>query len=364
MSYLLRISQNFNSTALTSSELAYYARQILLPSIGTIGQRKLKVARVLVVGAGGLGCPILQSLAGAGVGHISIIDGDDISTSNLSRQWLYSHKDKGKNKAVSATERLKEINTFIEFKALPLMLDQENAFELIKSHDLVIDASDTLEARYLIDDACTELNCPWVHAAIYRERAQFSVFWARYGASFRLLYPNPSMAPSCSETGILGAFASLIGNMQALETIKLITGNAIPKVGQLISFDSEKHDLHIFTIPKAVPPKLYGDGADCNTEFAVSVEALEKLIMSTEQFVILDIRDNKEFDNNSIKGAISYPAEYILGNGYDTAIKGNILLVCEEGLISSMLAKAMNQQSRKFYYLEGGLKAWRDQNSC
>ena len=364
MSYLLRISQNFNSTALTSSELAYYARQILLPSIGTIGQRKLKVARVLVVGAGGLGCPILQSLAGAGVGHISIIDGDDISISNLSRQWLYSHKDKGKNKAVSAAERLKEINTFIEIKALPLMLDQENAFELIKSHDLVIDASDTLEARYLIDDVCTDLNCPWVHAALYRERAQFTVFWARYGASFRLLYPNPSMAPSCSETGILGSFASLIGNMQAIETIKLITGNATPKVGQLISLDSEKHDLHIFSIPNVTPPKLYSGDADCSTKFAVPVKDLEKLIISTEQFVILDIRDKNNFDNSSITGAISYPAEYILENGYDSANTGRVLLLCDEGLISSMLAKAMNQQSRKFYYLEGGLKAWRDQNSC
>ena len=358
MSYLLRVSKNFNSSDLTSAELSYYAKQLLLPGIGITGQRKLKVARVLVIGAGGLGCPILQSLAGAGVGHISIVDGDDISISNLSRQWLYRYEDKGKNKAISATKRLFEINNFIKLDAHPTMLDHANARKLIKSHDLVIDATDGLDVRYLIDDFCADLNCPWIHAGLYKYKAQLTVFWNTYGASFRKLYPEPTIAPSCSETGILGAHASLIGNMQAIEAVKIITGMSMPRIGELITFDLEKNNLHRFYNPEVKPPKLHSDDFDCNSEYTVSIKALQKSIISEDRFTILDIRDKKKFDENCIDNAIYYPAERILEEGLDHISTKKILLICEEGLISAMLSNAMNQQSKDIFYLEGGMQAW------
>ena len=360
MSFLLRISENFNSTDLTPVEMSYYARQILLPGIGITGQRKLKVARVLVVGAGGLGCPILQSLAGAGIGHISIIDGDNISISNLSRQWLYRYEDKNKNKAVSAAKRLFEINSFIKLEAHSMMLDHKNAHKLIKSHDLVIDATDGLDVRYLIDDTCSKLNRPWIHAALYKDKAQFTVFWDTYGASFKKLYPEPSLVPSCSETGILGAYASLIGNMQAIEAIKIITGKSMPKVGELISFDLEKNKQEIFYNPNTKKPRLYSDNYKFYHDNSVSIKTLQKSITSGDYFKILDIRDRKKFDKKCIVNAIYYPAEKILEEGLDHINSDKILLVCEEGLISAMLANAMNQQSKNVYYLEGGMLAWTD----
>ena len=360
MSFLLRISEDFNSIDLTPVELSYYARQILLPGIGITGQRKLKVARVLVVGAGGLGCPILQSLAGAGIGHISIIDGDNISISNLSRQWLHRYEDKNKNKAVSAAKRLFEINSFIKIEAHSMMLDHKNAHELIKSHDLVIDATDGLDVRYLIDDICSELNCPWIHAALYKDKAQLTVFWDTYGASFKKLYPEPSLVPSCSETGILGAYASLIGNMQAVEAIKIITGKSMPKVGELISFDLEKNKQDIFYNPNTKKPRLYSDNYEFYRDYSVSIKTLQKSTTSGEYFKILDIREKKKFDKKCIVNAIYYPAEKILEEGLDHISSDKILLVCEEGLISAMLANAMNQQSKNVYYLEGGMLAWTD----
>ncbi len=358
MSYLLRVSKNFNSTDLTSAELSYYAKQLLLPGIGIIGQRKLKVARVLVIGAGGLGCPILQSLTGAGVGHISIVDGDDISISNLSRQWLHRYEDEGKNKAISAAKRLFEINTFIKLEAHPVMLDHANARKLIKSHDLVIDATDGLDVRYLIDDVCADLNCPWIHAALYKDKAQLTVFWDTYGASFRKLYPEPSIVSSCLETGILGAYASLIGNMQAIEAIKIITGMSIPKIGELITFDLEKNNLHRFYNPEVKPPHLHSSDFENNSDYSISIKDLQKSIVSKDIFTILDIRDKAKFDDNCIDGAICYPAEKILEEGLDHFITTKILLICDEGTISALLANAMNQHSKDVFYLEGGMRAW------
>ena len=358
MSYLLRVSKNFNSIDLTSAELSYYAKQILLPGFGIVGQRKLKVARVLVIGAGGLGCPILQSLAGAGIGHISIVDGDDISISNLSRQWLHRYEDKDKNKAVSAAKRLFQINTFIKLEAHPMMLDHANARELIKSHDLIIDATDGLAVRYLIDDVCADLNCPWIHAALYKDKAQLTVFWDTYGASFRRLYPEPSVIPSCSETGILGAYASLIGNMQAIEAIKIITGMTVPKVGELVTLDLEKNNINTFYIPNVNPPRLYTDDYEYNSDYSLSIKALEKSVISDDSFTILDIRHRNKFDENCIDDAIYYPAERILEEGLDHINTANILLICEEGPVSALLANAMNQSSKDVFYLEGGMRAW------
>ncbi|MBL6828568.1 MAG: HesA/MoeB/ThiF family protein [Puniceicoccaceae bacterium] len=363
MSYLSRIAQIHASIDLSREELVYYARHILLPKIGLVGQRKLKAARVLIVGAGGLGCPVLQALAGAGVGRLTVVDGDQVAISNLSRQWLHRYADAGCNKAESAASALRALNPFIEVAAHPDMLTSENAQALIESHDLVVDATDVIDARYWIDEACEALDCPWVHAALYRERAQLTVFWASCGASFRKLYPEPSEAPSCSGAGMLGASASLVGNLQALEAIKLITGNAVPKIGDLVSLDATGLCLQSFKIPEVILPSAYKDESSRPSTRAMSVDSLQQALSIHEAVQVLDLRSQSLYDEGTIKGAVHYPAEKALEEGLPSNTQGKVVLVCEEGLISAILADALQHESEAIDYLEGGWQAWSVLNS-
>jgi len=359
MSYLSRIAQTHASIDLSREELAYYARHILLPGFGIDGQLQLKSARVLVVGAGGLGCPVLQALAGAGVGRLTVVDGDVVSVSNLSRQWLHRYAECGQNKATSACAILCELNPFIELVAEPRMLNRENAHELIEAHDCVIDATDDLDARYWIDDACAALDRPWIHAALYRERSQLTVFWARCGATFRKLYPEPSAAPTCSGAGMLGASASVVGNLQALEAIKLITGNAQPKIGELLSFDAAGLSLQSFMMPEVdMPECITTDGAARLSERALSVFALQQARSIHEPMALLDLRSGSDFEKGSIPGAIHYTDEQLLEDGLPQGLTGKVILLCEEGTISAILADALSSKSEHIYFLEGGLVAW------
>ncbi len=359
MSYLPRIAQASATMELSREELAYYARHILLPSIGTMGQRKLKTARVLVVGAGGLGCPVLQALAGAGVGHLTVIDGDIVAVSNLSRQWLHRYADAGQNKAVSAQHTLRQLNPFVEVAGQPAMLSPENAQALVEAHDLVVDATDDLDARYWIDDACAASDTPWVHAALYRERSQLTVFWANCGARFRGLYPEPAEAPSCAGAGMLGATASIVGNLQALECIKLITGNAQPKVGQLVSFDADVLALQSFQLPGVQQPTRIDDPAAKSPASGITQEALQQALSIHEPLQLLDLRSRSQYESGSIAGAHHYSAEQILEEGLPTHGASRIVLFCQEGSISQILVDALHaRESVKLQHLEGGYEAW------
>lgn len=359
MSYLSRIAQTHASIDLSREELAYYARHILLPSIGIGGQRKLKSACVLVIGAGGLGCPALQALAGAGVGHLTVVDGDTVAISNLSRQWLHRYSVAGGNKALSAQSTLQDLNPFIEVFALASMFDQENAHALVEAHDIVVDATDDLDVRYLIDDVCAELDRPWVHAALYRERAQLTVFWQSCGASFRKLYPEPGQAPSCSGAGMLGASASVVGNLQALEVIKLITGNSVPKIGELVSIDSAGLSLQSFQLLDVRPPQVIAvEDANHLSNLAMSAVALRQALSIHEPLTIIDLRTASEFEKAAIPNAQHLSEQAILENGLPDDRKGKTVLICEEGLISCMLADAFSSEDAPIYFLEGGMQAW------
>jgi len=360
MSYLLRIAQIYQGVELTRPELVYYARHILLPSIGIDGQRKLKSARVLVVGAGGLGCPVLQALAGAGVGRLTIIDGDTVHRSNLSRQWLHRFEDDGLNKALSAKKAVSAMNPFIEVVAEECMLCPENAAALIGAHDLVIDATDDLDVRYTIDDHCATLDRPWVHAALYRERSQLTVFWDRCGSSFRKLYPEPSGAPTCSGAGMLGASASVVGNFQAIEAIKLITGEGKPKIGELVSFDATGLSLQAFKMPNVNSPEsIPTDTATRLSELGLSVFALQQGRSIHEPMTLLDLRAGADFEKGTISGAIHYTDTRLLEEGLPEDARGKVLLLCEEGAVSLILADALSSRCPDIYFLEGGLRAWR-----
>jgi adenylyltransferase/sulfurtransferase len=362
MSYITRIALNYSSVDFSREELAYYARHILLPSVGFAGQCKLKAARVLVVGAGGLGCPVLQALAGAGVGHLTVADADEVSVSNLSRQWLHRFADRGQNKAMSAGASLRELNPFIEVVAVPEMLHAENSYDLVQSHDLVVDATDDLAVRYLIDDVCAELDLPWVHAALYRESAQMTVFWHHYGASFRALYPIPSAAPSCSGAGIFGVCASMVGNLQALEVIKLITGSSRPQLGTLVSINFSDLSQQSFRLsnvrsPSVILPNSLPDIPKC----AISVFELQQARSIHQALDLVDVRTLLDFERASISGARHVSAERILESGLSQTGSAKTVLICDTGWVSQILADALSRGTTSIYFLSGGMQAWEDE---
>jgi adenylyltransferase/sulfurtransferase len=359
MSYLLRIAEVYESLALSKEEIRYYARHLLLPGIGTHGQRQLKAARVLVVGAGGLGCPVLQALVGSGVGALTVIDGDCVDVSNLSRQWLHQYVDVGENKAVSAQQKLIGMNPFIQVLALSEMLDAQNADALIAAHDVIVDATDNMEVRYLIDEVCARYNRPWVHAALYRESAQLCVFWEASGARFKALFPERSEAPSCAGAGMLGASASAVANLQALEVIKLITGCGLPQVGTVVSLDSSKLQIQAFKLRGVQPPERIATRGDSLPEHACTVDSLRQRQSIGERLRLIDLRAERQFLSGTIPGAEHMAAELILGDGITRVANERLILFCEHGMVSSLLADALRCHGEcSVLHLEGGFSNW------
>lgn len=361
MSYLARIAEVYQGLAFSRQELAYYARHVLLPGVGTPGQKKLKAARVLVVGAGGLGCPVLQGIVGAGAGYVTVIDGDSVEWSNLSRQWLHGVDTVGQNKAKSAQRALAKLNPFVCVEARAEMLNVENAQALIAAHDLVVDATDNLEVRYLIDEQCDAFDRPWVHAALYRDRSQLSVFWARYGASFRALFPERSEASSCAAAGVLGAAAAMVGHLQALEVVKLITGCAEPSVGQLLSVNSATVEVQRFSLPGLRGPELFKD-EEVLPEHAMSLDALRQAYSIGLPLRVLDIRSRGQFAQSTLPDAVHCEVDEIFAGTYSFDPKLKTVLFCEQGDISGLVVDALRARgSDMLFHLEGGYHEWAGQ---
>ncbi len=238
---------------LSNEEKAQYSRHLILNEIGTEGQEKLKQAKVLVIGAGGLGCPILQYLTAAGVGTIGIIDNDVVDQSNLQRQILYTHNDIGKHKASVAASRLKLLNPYIHFNTYIEYLSKDNALQLFSEYDIIVDGSDNFPTRYLVNDAAVISNKPVVFGSIFKFEGQVSVFNYKNGPTYRCLFPNPPQAdavPNCSDIGVLGVLPGIIGAFQANEVIKLICEIGIPLSGKLLSYNALSMQQHIFSYQK------------------------------------------------------------------------------------------------------------------
>src|SRR5581483_3322266 len=226
---------------LTVDEVRRYSRHLIIPDVGKTGQRRLKGAKILCVGAGGLGSPALMYLAAAGVGTLGIVDFDVVDESNLQRQIIHGQSDVGRPKAVSAMESIREINPLVNVVLHEEHLDSDNALEIFSGYDLIVDGTDNFATRYLVNDACVLLGKPYVWGSIYRFDGQASVFWAEHGPCYRCLYPEPpppGMVPSCAEGGVLGVLCASIGSIQVNEAIKLITGIGEPIVGRLMIYDA------------------------------------------------------------------------------------------------------------------------------
>jgi adenylyltransferase/sulfurtransferase len=317
-----------------------YSRQILLPEMGLAGQEKLKTAKVLVVGAGGLGCPVLQYLVAAGVGNIGIVDDDTVDMTNLHRQILYSANDVGKNKAITAVEKLSILNPFVQLTAYPDHLTAENAAELINSYDLVIDGSDNFETRYLVNDFCVELNKPFVFGSILRFEGQVSVFNYQNGPTYRCLFPDAEEGDNCAEAGVIGIN----------EAIKIITGIGEPLSGKLLVINTLANSHSIFQFsrtaaafsgqsPTTVHSDLHADTSEMSYD---EFEALQQ--SDPEQVMLVDVREYYEFEADNFGGE-NIPLSEIPESISTFPTGKKIVFYCNSGKRSLQAAKLLTQSN-------------------
>ena len=347
---------------MTTEEKRRYARHIILPEIGLEGQQKLKQAKVLVVGAGGLGCPVLQYLTAAGVGTLGIIDFDTVDESNLQRQVLYSTEDIGKHKAAIAKEKLEKQNPYINLVSHVAHLTSANALEIISQYDIVVDGSDNFATRYLVNDACVILNKVLVFGSIFKFEGQVSVFNYKGGATYRCLYPEPPVegdVPNCAEIGVLGVLPGIVGTLQATEVIKIITGIGEVLSGKLLTLDALTMQFNTFTITVNTKnkkiDKLIDYDSFCGTVKEISVEELKQKIKSKEDFQLIDVREPKEYQLKNI-GGILIPLNELEKNLDKISREKEIVVYCASGVRSKKAMTILNKNDfNNVFNLKNGL---------
>lgn len=363
----------------SAEEKRYYSRQFLLSEIGVYGQEKLKDARVLVVGAGGLGCPVLSYLAGAGVGIIGIIDSDKVEQSNLQRQVLYGASQEGMYKAEAAETRLKDLNPHIVFNSYCERLTPQNAMSVIADYDIIVDATDNFPTRYLINDACVILDRPFVMGSIDRFQGQVSVLnWknkdGNYGPTYRCLFPEPptpETAPNCDQIGVLGVLPGIIGSLQATEVIKMICGIGDVLSGKLLVFDTLKSQSYSYKISRneeqvnragQLKDGLENfDYADfCHEVAAISVEQLKRKLQKKEPVQLWDVRETKEIEF-TLPDSESVPMSQLEEKTEKWSLNGKPLVIyCDYGISSKKAAHYIKTKtgSNNIFNLAGGIDAW------
>ena len=326
-----------------NEELKRYSRQISLPEIGLSGQEKLKQARVLMIGAGGLGCPVLQYLVGAGVGKIGIVDDDHVDISNLHRQILFSTEDVGSLKATTAKRKLEQLNPHAEITAYPARFTAEDAKSLCADYDLLIDGSDNFETRYLVNDTAVALNKPLVFGSILKFEGQVSVFNYQGGPDYRDVFPEPPSAadvPNCAEAGVLGVLPGIMGSYMANEAIKIICGIGEVLSGQLLLMNTLDNTTRIFRFSKQKATKHTANPAAKrpaeNLNQEISQAKLNAWLLETPESVfIIDVRESYEFEEQNI-GGINIPL-YNLGERVDELpLDKKLVFCCRSGQRSKM----------------------------
>jgi molybdopterin/thiamine biosynthesis adenylyltransferase/rhodanese-related sulfurtransferase len=370
---------------LSIDEIRRYSRHLIIPDVAMDGQKRLKNAKVLVVGAGGLGSPALMYLAAAGVGTLGIVDFDVVDESNLQRQIIHGQADIGRPKAVSAAESVAQINPYVQVNLHQIRLDSSNVMELFAQYDLIVDGTDNFATRYLVNDACVLLGKPYVWGSIYRFDGQASVFWAEHGPCYRCLYPEPpppGMVPSCAEGGVLGVLCASIGSIQVNEAIKLLTGIGEPLVGRLMVYDALEMSYHDIKVRKDPECAICGKNPTV-TELidyeafcgVVSEEAQEAAQGSTilatelkamqdagEDFLLVDVREPAEWEIVRIPGAILIPKGELPAHLSELPQDKPIVVYCKSGVRSAeALATLKGAGFKTAKHVQGGVTAWATQ---
>jgi molybdopterin/thiamine biosynthesis adenylyltransferase/rhodanese-related sulfurtransferase len=366
---------------LTVDEVRRYSRHLIIPDVGMTGQKRLKNAKVLCVGAGGLGSPALLYLAAAGVGTLGIVDFDVVDESNLQRQVIHGQSDIGRGKAESARDSVREVNPLVNVILHTDRLDSTNALEIFAGYDLIVDGTDNFATRYLVNDACVLLGKPYVWGSIYRFEGQVSVFWEEYGPNYRHLYPEPpppGMVPSCAEGGVLGVLCASIGSVMVTEAIKLITGIGEPLVGRLMIYDAlemtyrqvkVRRDPDAPAITELIDYEAFcgsvsEEAIDAIKESTISVRDLKEMIDAGKDIALIDVREPNEFEIVAIPGATLIPkGEFLNGSALPKLPQDKqIVLYCKGGIRSAeALAVTKGAGFSDAVHVGGGIIAWVNQ---
>ncbi|MEM4238900.1 MAG: molybdopterin-synthase adenylyltransferase MoeB, partial [Nitrososphaerota archaeon] len=371
----------FGAASLSLQEIRRYGRHLIMPEVGIEGQRRIKNARVLIVGAGGLGAPVSLYLTAAGVGKIGLVDFDEVDETNLQRQVIFTTPDVGRKKVDVAKDRLLKLNPHIEVETYDTQLSSDNALEIISNYDIVVDATDNFPTRYLLSDACVFLKKPLVYGSIFRFDGQVSVFHAEKGPCYRCLYPEPpppGLVPSCAEGGVLGVLPGIIGSLQANETLKLIVGIGQPLIGRLLLVDALNMTFRELSINKDRNCPVCGDnptikelidyeqfcgarvsGEDI-TSHGNSITPLElkELLQRSVDIQLIDVREPVEWEICRIPGARLIPLGQLTSRLHEIDQTKKVIVYCHSGQRSALAVKLLRALGlTNTYNLAGGIDA-------
>jgi len=369
---------------LDHDEILRYSRHLIMPEVALEGQKKLKAAKVLCIGAGGLGSPLALYLAAAGVGRLGIVDFDVVDFTNLQRQIIHSTANVGRPKLDSAKERIAEINPFVQVDTHEVALTSENALELFADYDIIVDGTDNFPTRYLVNDACVLTGKPNVYGSIFRFEGQATVFYAREGPCYRCLYPEPpppGLVPSCAEGGVLGVLPGIIGVVQAIETVKLILGKGDSLIGRLMLFDALKMKFRELKLRKNPDCPVCGTNptihelidyqefcgvtheaqVDVGKDFEITPVELKEKMDRGDDFVLIDVREPEEYAICRIPGARLIPRGTLPERIHELSTADEIVVHCRSGVRSGKAVEFMKQAGyRKVKNLVGGILRWSD----
>jgi sulfur-carrier protein adenylyltransferase/sulfurtransferase len=369
---------------LSNAEIARYSRHLILPEVGLEGQKKLKAARVLMIGTGGLGSPLGLYLAAAGIGTLGVVDFDVVDESNLQRQIIHGTKDVGRPKIESARDRLQDINPNTNIEAFETRLTSENALRLFREFDVIVDGTDNFPTRYLVNDASVLTGKPNVYGSIFRFEGQASVFWAEKGACYRCLYPEPpppGLVPSCAEGGVLGVLPGIVGTIQANEVIKVILGAEGILLNRLLLFDAWKMRFRELKLKKNPDCPVCGTNPTvkelidyeefCGFNLPVKEDVLEEitvtelsdLIKNNPEVQVIDVREPHEFEIARIPNTQLIPLSQVVQRAKEIDSSRTAILHCKSGVRSGKAIKALQESGfkGKLLNLKGGILAWSDE---
>ena len=372
---------------LSKEEIARYSRHLILPEVGMEGQKKFKAASILLIGTGGLGSPLAMYLAAAGIGRLGLVDFDVVELSNLQRQIIHTTKDIGKPKIESATEKIAALNPHVVVETYETPLTSDNAFEIIKNYDIVIDGTDNFPTRYLVNDACVLLGKPNVYGSIFRFEGQCSVFHAEKGPCYRCLYPEPpppGLVPSCAEGGVLGILPGIVGLIQANEAVKLILGLGDTLLGRLLLFNSldmKFRDLKLKKNPKCPIcgenptitelidyqafcgiPAVLAAAEEQSEEGMISAKAVKGRLEKKETFALIDVREPHEWDICHIEGAKLIPLGELEDHLGEFDEDDDIVVHCKMGMRGSQAQDVLAANGfSNVLNMSGGILAWSDE---